>query len=734
MTTFAEIATLIRASADADNLAGVIVHLNDTYLIEARAPRLPGMARVAGVIGEIRALVHQRLGADRTLVTHGGDYLGPSRLGKHFKGEAMTELLRHCSVDAATIGNHEFDYGWEVLKQRLREARGDAQLRGFATVLSNLVTSETASRALFATMLLWPPKTSMPFVAVFGFAGAQTVGAAQAGSFEPTHPDVDQWCDWVAQQVDKRRTVRVIVVLSHCSRDEDRVLQRALHAKLPRYLTYVLGGHDHHIGWAEPFGLTSTLLKCRSNGQTLAVAVLQKDALVASALGGIHFGDGDYRETTPREDGTESAILDTTFDRFRQQMSQQMPRHFKKELLDAFARSIVATYHDAPIKALVETSYVPEHELIEWSQRYVLDAQKNLNYQWIFEQDPDAPAADARAAQAVGRWLDKSMRNEDEERVVVADFTGSIGELDGTDNALRSRSTDFGNFVADAVKAGSGADLALINAGSLRGDDLVPAAITVGQLLDVLLYDSADATVLVEIARREARTLLAHGLSKLNHGAFLQVSDGFAAALDGPGDEPLKVALVRYMLASPHDEDGFCSVLAQPGESIGETQRRLLGTATATASLLASIQRGAARVRYSNARRVAADSISTDIEADRATFIRMVDAYRDRCAGIGVRPLDLYNHMGHPVLAEQLCDGLQGFLAFIAAGYRKGLGAKDRWFTDLYDALAAAEENYSHMRANERHPISYQQYLQECVELLNRSQPNAFFRYRSEGG
>ncbi|MFM0631530.1 metallophosphoesterase [Paraburkholderia xenovorans] len=261
MTSYRDILTGITRIADDNNLAGVIVHMNDTYLIESREPRLPGMARVAGMIREIRSLVRDRTGQDLMLVTHGGDYLGPSRIGKRFKGSAMNDLLMHCTTEVATIGNHEFEYGWKVLKQRLTEARRKSHGNGYDVVMSNLLTSDPAGQKLFSPMMLWPRADTRPYVAVFGFAGEQTVKAAQAGSFAPSHPTLESWCDWVAEKVRARRTVRVIAILSHCSREEDRVLQRALHARLPMYQSYVLGGHDHHVGWSEPYGLSSTILK-----------------------------------------------------------------------------------------------------------------------------------------------------------------------------------------------------------------------------------------------------------------------------------------------------------------------------------------------------------------------------------------------------------------------------------------------------------------------------------------
>src|SRR5215468_7501607 len=101
----------IEGLAARDDLAAVILHLNDTYQIEARPPDIPGLARVATAVERITELVRTLTGEDRTLVVHSGDFLSPSymttRLG--FAGKQVVELLNCCGVDYATIGNHEFD-------------------------------------------------------------------------------------------------------------------------------------------------------------------------------------------------------------------------------------------------------------------------------------------------------------------------------------------------------------------------------------------------------------------------------------------------------------------------------------------------------------------------------------------------------------------------------------------------------------------------------------------------
>ena len=71
-------------------LAGVIVHLNDTYRIEDQrqstdpksALCIPSFARVASLIERLRGLTIDTIGEVRVLVVHSGDFLGPSYLSR----------------------------------------------------------------------------------------------------------------------------------------------------------------------------------------------------------------------------------------------------------------------------------------------------------------------------------------------------------------------------------------------------------------------------------------------------------------------------------------------------------------------------------------------------------------------------------------------------------------------------------------------------------------------------
>src|SRR6188474_1826689 len=93
-----------------------ILQLNDVYST-VPVDGVGGLARVA--------TLKQRLTrADAaTLMMLAGDFLSSSVASTIFKGEQMIAALNAAGLDVATLGNHEFDFGAEILLQRMAEAR-----------------------------------------------------------------------------------------------------------------------------------------------------------------------------------------------------------------------------------------------------------------------------------------------------------------------------------------------------------------------------------------------------------------------------------------------------------------------------------------------------------------------------------------------------------------------------------------------------------------------------------
>ncbi|GHT02631.1 metallophosphatase [Synergistales bacterium] len=91
--------------------------------------------------------------------------------------------------------------------------------------------------------------------------------------------------------------------------------------------------------------------------------------------------------------------------------------------------------------------------------------------------------------------------------------------LNGQRSDVRSGSTNLGRMLAAALVAGTGADVALINGGSIR-DSLPAGDVTKGMFLTVMPYGNYVFTV--EMTGADILAALNHGLSKPGAGAFPQ--------------------------------------------------------------------------------------------------------------------------------------------------------------------------------------------------------------------
>jgi 5'-nucleotidase/UDP-sugar diphosphatase len=99
------------------------VQTNDIDRMEDKDGR-GGFARLAAVVKAERA-------AGPTFFIHSGDTISPSLLSGIDRGAHVIDILNRMGVDVMTPGNHEFDFGPEIFRQRIGEAK-------FPVVTSNI--------------------------------------------------------------------------------------------------------------------------------------------------------------------------------------------------------------------------------------------------------------------------------------------------------------------------------------------------------------------------------------------------------------------------------------------------------------------------------------------------------------------------------------------------------------------------------------------------------------------
>jgi len=379
-----------------------------------------GLARVATIKQQLAAA-----GGTPFLVL-AGDFLSPSVSSTVFKGAHMVAALNAAGLDMATLGNHEFDFGDDVLIERMREAK-------WQWVVSNVVDTRTGR----------PIADAAPFV-------VKTFGALKVGFIglclntveirldKLTHTRIDDPLDAAARYLPRLKAegATVIVAVTHLAFATDR----ALVERFPE-IDLVIGGHEHYL-------ITST----------------ENRSLVSKA--------GTDARWVARIDVNRRA--EGTVERF---------------------------YELLPVTSAVA------------------DDRKTADVVASYEKQ-------------LGTALD----------VVV----GTLNvPLDTVSLRMRSSEQNAGNLAADAVRADAGADIAILNSGSIRGDRVYPPGpITKRMVIAMQPFDNVVCKVAVP--GRVVAAALENGVSRYPAaaGQFPQVS-GLSFTIDGSAPAGRRVTGVQ---------------------------------------------------------------------------------------------------------------------------------------------------------------------------------------------
>ncbi|HEU0253038.1 MAG TPA: 5'-nucleotidase C-terminal domain-containing protein, partial [Pyrinomonadaceae bacterium] len=223
------------------NIKVTLLQVNDVYqFAPVDQGKTGGLARVMTLKKSIQQ------DNPNTLFLMAGDTISPSVESITLKGSQMIDAWNTAGLDYATFGNHEFDFGPDVLKERIKESK-------FGWVAANVI--DTTTNNTFAGV---PPYVVREFggvkIGIFGLVLPDTRTTSKPG------PNVvfRNPCETAKEMVSTLHAqgVKVIVALTHLSMREDKEVARCADVDL------IVGGHEHtllesHAGGAPIFKMTS---------------------------------------------------------------------------------------------------------------------------------------------------------------------------------------------------------------------------------------------------------------------------------------------------------------------------------------------------------------------------------------------------------------------------------------------------------------------------------------------
>ena len=400
----------VAALAQSANLT--ILHVNDVYQISPQ--------RGAGGLAELATLLKkERARAENHVTTLGGDLLSPSVMSGLTQGAQMITLMNAIGLDLAGFGNHEFDFGNDVLTQRI----ADSKFQWLAT--NTLGADGKPFGGAAATVIRDVGEFKVGF---FSLLTPETATLSSLEGGVTIKPALETAQAAVAAL--REQGANFVVAITHLDIAEDREIARSV-----RGLDIILGGHEH-----DPimfFEGGTLILKAGTDAQYLAVADV--------------------------------------------------------ELLKTESRGRVR-YSIRPQWRLISTAGVePDPEIAAIVQKFEADLDAELN--------------------------------------IVIGTTET--ELDSRRANVRTRESSMGNLIADAIRAGVGADVSLSNGGGIRGDRIYDAGpkLTRKDILTELPF--GNVTLLIELTGADLLAALENGVSRVEDtsGRFPQVS-GMSYAFD----------------------------------------------------------------------------------------------------------------------------------------------------------------------------------------------------------
>jgi len=343
-----------------------------------------------------------------TLFLLSGDTISPSVESITYKGAQMIDSWNTAQLDYSTFGNHEFDFGPEVLRQRMQESK-------FKWVVANVIDKKTGKPFGDAQAYVVREFDGVK-VAILGLTLEETKITSRPG------PDVEflSPCE-TAKKVVKdihAHGIKTVIALTHLSMSEDKEVARCADVDV------IIGGHEH------------TLLESESGG-----APIFKMTADAREMGQI---DLNISKNTGAVESIDWKVIPVT-----------------NEITDD-----------------------PEFAAI------------NRKYGTLIKE----------LAKLVGR---------------------TSVDLDARSKAGRTQETNIGDFIADAFRAATGADVAVLNGGSIRADEITKAGpLTRRDVLSMLPFKNK--VVKVEVSGAVLRQVLEHGVARsaedAEPGRFPQVS------------------------------------------------------------------------------------------------------------------------------------------------------------------------------------------------------------------
>lgn len=426
-----------------------VVHTNDTHSRIEEGKAEIGFAEMAAQVDKMRK------DNKNLILLDAGDTFHGLPVATVVKGDSIAKAMNVMGYDAMTAGNHDFNYGYDRLKEIEKTLK-------FPILSANVKTKD--KKDAFKPYMIKEVKGIK--VGIFGLSTPETATKTNPKNVEGvTFENPIETSKKMVQEL-KKENVDMIIALGHIGLDENSEFTSKKIIEAVDGIDLFIDGHSH------------TLLK---DGMVV------KNTLIAQT--------GNY--------GQNLGVVEIGFK--------------DKKIVDKKASLITKNDVKPAVVPPADNDKKPEKDQIkaELAGKMYLEPNKAV--------------------------LESIKKSKDEMKSVTGQVIGKTTvELEGKRENVRSRETNLGNLLADAMKEETKADLAITNGGGIR-DSIDVGDITKEEVLKVLPFGSYIITK--EVKGEDLVKVLEHATDAYPNveGKFPQVS-GITFKIDMSKEKGSRVA------------------------------------------------------------------------------------------------------------------------------------------------------------------------------------------------
>ena len=230
--------SLVIDAAAGGNKQLLILHTNDTHscIMPLKATLADTVkAGRGGYLRRLEMVKSEREKNPDLLLFDSGDFSQGSPYYTMFKGDVEVELMNMMHYDAATIGNHEFDFGLENMARLFRMAK-------FPIVCANYDFTGTCVEGLVKPYVVI--KRNGMKIGVFGLAPEMKGLVSDKNCVGVKFLDPVAKAQEMADILKNKQKCDLVVCISHLGWGTSGVNDQVMMSKT-RNLDIVLGGHSH---------------------------------------------------------------------------------------------------------------------------------------------------------------------------------------------------------------------------------------------------------------------------------------------------------------------------------------------------------------------------------------------------------------------------------------------------------------------------------------------------------